>query len=54
MLKFYDVEEKEMSTIKIKKDEELDFFKEIIKQILTNIKVNVNNVNVRLFMNTPS
>lgn len=54
MLKFYDVDENVRDAIKLKKDEELDFFKEIIKQILTNIKVNVNNVSVRLFMNTPS
>lgn len=32
----------------------MDFFKEIIKQILTNIKVTVENVGVRIFMNRPT
>ena len=32
----------------------MDFFKEIIKQILTNIRVQVNNISVKVYMNTPS
>jgi hypothetical protein len=32
----------------------MDFFRELIKQILTNIKVTVENVAVRVFMNHPT
>lgn len=32
----------------------MDFFREVIKQILTNIKINVENICVRVFMNRPS
>jgi hypothetical protein len=32
----------------------MDFFRELIKQILTNIKVTVENVAVRVFMNRPT
>lgn len=32
----------------------MDFFREVIKQILTNIKINVENVCIRVFMNRPS
>ena len=41
-------------TIQFKEDDSLDFFKEIIRQILTNIRVTVNNICVKVFMNTPS
>ena len=52
--KFYETDEKHREAIEFREDDSLDFFKEIIKQILTNIKVNIKDVCVKVFMNTPS
>ena len=52
--KFYDMDEKVRDSIEFSEDDSLDFFKEIIRQILTNIRVSVINVTVKVFMNTPS
>lgn len=32
----------------------IDFFKELLKKIIMNIKVNVSNFTIKLYMNTPS
>jgi hypothetical protein len=32
----------------------MDFFKQLIKQVLTNIKVKVQNICVQIYMNAPS
>lgn len=50
--KFY-VEENELEG-EISENGPVDFFKELLKKIIMNIKVSVNNVALKLYMNTPS
>ena len=53
-MKFYPNDDQPKQLEGDETENSIDFFKQLIKQILSNIKVKVVNVCVQLFMNTPS